>query len=203
MCQKNSHSSHHFNSFFQAGAGTEQPCVCAHVSTQVRAIFANTPPVWARVGNHAVDREQVERAALPHLCHGSGGVPVFCRSRVWMGFPGFRSEVGGLLQLSVRQHHVSQCNLGHRWVRSPRPAAATEAWLQLSDRFLRVLMALPSVCRLQWAGWTVLACFHHRLLYEQLLDASQRFPLWPLWYHSGPLLCNVSAAATTLNTDQE
>lgn len=48
------------------------------------------------------------------------------------------------------------------------------------------------VYRLQWTGWTVLTCFHHRLLYEQFPDSTQWFPLWSLWYLSGSALRNVS-----------
>lgn len=104
--QKKTFSHFHFL-FFQAGTGAEAFwkqclwifCLCVRVS------------VW--------DHAAVEGATLLHLCHGSGGVPVFRWSRVRMGFTCFCPEDGGVLQLSVRQHNRSQCNSGLRSVWSP------------------------------------------------------------------------------------
>lgn len=75
--KKHSHS--HFNSFFQAGAGTTKPCVCvrAHVSTQVRAIFVNTPPVWARVCG-TMPRTENRMSVLRYLTFATGLVECLC-----------------------------------------------------------------------------------------------------------------------------
>lgn len=70
-------------------------------------------------GDHATVWKELERAALPHLCHRPGGVPVFRRSCVRVGFVGLRPQVRELLQLSVRQHDRSQRNQGLRYALPP------------------------------------------------------------------------------------
>ncbi|XP_029703386.1 solute carrier family 43 member 3b isoform X2 [Takifugu rubripes] len=72
--------------------------------------------VWSSVcvsqGDHGAVWQEPERAALPHLRHGSGGVPVFRWSCVRVGFTGLCPQVRELLQLSVRQHNRKQRNPG-------------------------------------------------------------------------------------------
>lgn len=47
------------------------------------------------------DGEQAVSATLPHLCHGTVGVSLLCRSCVWMGFSRFCPQGGRLFHLSV------------------------------------------------------------------------------------------------------
>lgn len=79
--------------------------------------------VWSSVcvsqGDHGAVWQEPERAALPHLRHGSGGVPVFRWSCVRVGFTGLCPQVRELLQLSVRQHNRKQRNPGLGWVSAP------------------------------------------------------------------------------------
>lgn len=70
-------------------------------------------------GDHGAVWQGPERAALPHLHHGSGGVPVFRWSCVRVGFTGLCPQVRELLQLSVRQHNRQQRNPGLGWVSAP------------------------------------------------------------------------------------
>lgn len=105
-------------------------CFYVCVRAGEHTVFANRLPacvrVWASPCDHA--GEHFEDASLPHLCHGSGGVSVFCWSRVRMGLPCFCPEDGGLLQLSVRQHHWSQRNAGPRSVWYPHPYYLWASW---------------------------------------------------------------------------
>lgn len=73
------------------------------------------------MSDHAGAGEQALGPEGPHLHHRPGGVSVFCWSRVWMGFSGFRSEGGGLLHLHVCQHHNSQWNPIFRCVTFSNP----------------------------------------------------------------------------------
>lgn len=66
--------------------------------------------------DHARVWERFIGAALPHLHHRSGGVPVFRWSRVWLGFSCVCPQGRRLLQLSVCQRHRSQWNTRFRSV---------------------------------------------------------------------------------------
>lgn len=96
-------------------------------------------------GDHATVSKELERAALPHLCHGSGGVPVFRRSCVWLGFIGVCPQVRELLQLSVCQHNRRQRNPGLRWVSPPHiyPSWVAERCPASQKRFQKQFAALP------------------------------------------------------------
>ncbi len=74
----------------------------------------------------------------------------------------------------------------------------TRSTTYLPTLVLSLCLCLLCVNRLQWTGWTVLACFHHRLLHEQFPDTSQWFSLWSVWNNSGSPVRNVSPTTTTL-----
>lgn len=111
-------------------------CVCLSVCVCARVCVCQ--------GDHATVRKELERAALPHLCHGPGGVPVFRRSCVWLGFIGVCPQVRELLQLSVRQHNRRQRNPGLRWVSPPHiyPSRVAERCPTSQKRFQKQFAAL-------------------------------------------------------------
>lgn len=92
-----------------AGAVSEAPSECVQVCDvlcECELSLCDHARVWERfIG-----------AALPHLYHRSGGVPVFRWSRVWLGFTCVCPQGRGLLQLSVCQRHRSQWNTRFRSV---------------------------------------------------------------------------------------
>lgn len=68
-----------------------------------------------------------------------------------------------------------------------------EGWKLINHLFLLSFLTF-CFCRLRRTGWTVLAYFYRCVFYEQLSDAAEWFPFWPVWYYSDSALRNVSPA---------
>lgn len=86
-----------------AGAVSEAPSECVQVCDVLSSVSLS-------LCDHARVWERFIGAALPHLHHRSGGVPVFRWSRVWLGFSCVCPQGRRVLQLSVCQRHSSQWN---------------------------------------------------------------------------------------------
>lgn len=177
-----------------AGAVSEAPSECVQVCDvlcECELSLCDHARVWERfIG-----------AALPHLYHRSGGVPVFRWSRVWLGFTCVCPQGRGLLQLSVCQRHRSQWNTRFRSVwcshlhNFEQQNKLENGWrMEINQSPVPSVFSNFCFCRLRRTGWTVLAYFYHCVFYEQLSDAAEWFPFWPVWYYSDSALRNVSPA---------